>query len=429
MKSKIKTTKIASLLLISFMSINIAFVQPAHANALDDISETVSSYWDSFTNWLTGGSGSSSESSSEEGSDSDYSESSSDDSSASVGSSEDASNMVQLINSNNGVLPSNAHIKAKKKQPDGTWKVVISSSNESRKENIDIVLTLGESGLFSTLDLSDDESMQKEYEAIMAGNEMTAEEVEKTDSVMHDISAMSKILKEEYGLSAKTLAATATGAAALGGLYLAGVGVTGKKKEEIEEAVSKSMGKRSSSSYKITPVDMNAIHNSLANMPNTANVCDKAMYHAVSNCIASTTDIWQGESLEKLASYIITTANKYGLNPMVVTAQLKQESGFNPTAGSSAGAQGIAQFIPETAASFGINPWSVTEAIDGQCRYMSDLMKNFGDYTLALAGYNAGGGAVSQYGGVPPYPETRCYVSSISDIIGRMTNEYDKVMS
>ena len=88
---------------------------------------------------------------------------------------------------------------------------------------------------------------------------------------------------------------------------------------------------------------------------------------------------------------------------MVICAQLKQESCFNPSAGSSAGAVGIAQFMPETASSLGINPLDVEDAINGQCQYMKSLMNSFGDYSLALAGYNAGGGAVEQYGGIPPY--------------------------
>ena len=145
----------------------------------------------------------------------------------------------------------------------------------------------------------------------------------------------------------------------------------------------------------------------------------------IENFIAGTTSYWQGDSLDSLASCIITKAEKYELNPLVICAQLNQESGFTPTSSSSAGAVGIAQFMPETAASLGINPLDVEDAIEGQCKYMKSLMDSFGDYSLALAGYNAGGGAVQEYGGIPPYGETQAYVAKISSVISDLTNDYN----
>jgi hypothetical protein len=104
----------------------------------------------------------------------------------------------------------------------------------------------------------------------------------------------------------------------------------------------------------------------------------------------------------------------------LLAAQLYAESGFNPFARSAAGAQGIAQFMPGTAASYGLrNPYDPVAAIDAQAHLMRDLLKSFGGrIALALAGYNAGAGAVSRHGGVPPYPETRGYVAKILGLLG-----------
>ena len=104
----------------------------------------------------------------------------------------------------------------------------------------------------------------------------------------------------------------------------------------------------------------------------------------------------------------------------LLAAQLYAESGFNPFATSSAGAQGIAQFMPDTARSYGLgNPFDPVEAIDAQAHMMSDLLRRFdGSVSLALAAYNAGPGAVERYGGVPPYAETRAYVARILGLLG-----------
>lgn len=84
-----------------------------------------------------------------------------------------------------------------------------------------------------------------------------------------------------------------------------------------------------------------------------------------------------------------------GINPDTFQRQIQQESGFNPNAGSPAGAQGIAQFMPGTAASMGVNPYDPSSALPGAARLMASLSSQFGgDYAKALAAYNAGPGAV-----------------------------------
>ncbi len=111
---------------------------------------------------------------------------------------------------------------------------------------------------------------------------------------------------------------------------------------------------------------------------------------------------------------IAAAAQKHNVQPLLLAAQLKTESNFNPRAVSSAGAQGIAQFIPGTARALGLrNPFDPVEAIDAQGKLMSSLVRRFKSIPKALAAYNAGPGAVIQHSGVPPYGETQAYVAKI----------------
>jgi soluble lytic murein transglycosylase-like protein len=112
---------------------------------------------------------------------------------------------------------------------------------------------------------------------------------------------------------------------------------------------------------------------------------------------------------------IQAAAAKYGLDADVLKGLIKQESGFNPNAGSPAGAQGLTQLMPATAASLGVTDvHDPAQAIDGGAHYLKMQLDRFGgDYTKALAAYNAGPGAVQRFGGVPPYAETRNYVTKV----------------
>jgi cell wall-associated NlpC family hydrolase len=119
-----------------------------------------------------------------------------------------------------------------------------------------------------------------------------------------------------------------------------------------------------------------------------------------------------------LASMFLSAGATYGVSPTLLAAVAKVESGFNPSAVSSAGAEGLMQIMPSTAQGIGVNPMDPQQAIDGAAKILSGDINKFGSVPLALAAYNAGAGAVEQYGGIPPYPETQHYVSTIMSLVG-----------
>lgn len=114
-----------------------------------------------------------------------------------------------------------------------------------------------------------------------------------------------------------------------------------------------------------------------------------------------------------LAQDFARAASATGLSPQLLEAVARQESGFNPAAQSQAGAIGVMQLMPATARSLGVNPASAAENISGGAHYLAELLGQFKSLPLALAAYNAGPGAVEQFGGVPPYAQTQHYVRDI----------------
>jgi soluble lytic murein transglycosylase-like protein len=111
---------------------------------------------------------------------------------------------------------------------------------------------------------------------------------------------------------------------------------------------------------------------------------------------------------------ITAAATKYGLDPALLKGLIRQESNFNASAQSPAGAQGLTQLMPATAASLGVDASDPAQAIDGGARYLKAQLDRFGgDPSKALAAYNAGPGAVARFGGIPPYAETQNYVQKV----------------
>jgi soluble lytic murein transglycosylase-like protein len=109
----------------------------------------------------------------------------------------------------------------------------------------------------------------------------------------------------------------------------------------------------------------------------------------------------------------IATENQ--ISPRLVHSVIRAESNYDPNAISPKGAQGLMQLIPSTARRFGVsNVFDPADNIQGGAKYLKYLLSLYkGDESLALAAYNAGEGAVSRYGGIPPYPETQNYVAKI----------------
>jgi len=115
------------------------------------------------------------------------------------------------------------------------------------------------------------------------------------------------------------------------------------------------------------------------------------------------------------AAQIEASAKRNGIDPALLAGLIKQESGFNPHAGSPAGAQGLTQLMPGTARGLGVsNPFDPAQSIEAGARYLKQQLDHFGgDVARALAAYNAGPGAVERYHGVPPYAETQNYVRRV----------------
>jgi soluble lytic murein transglycosylase-like protein len=119
---------------------------------------------------------------------------------------------------------------------------------------------------------------------------------------------------------------------------------------------------------------------------------------------------------DEIAQIADRVAARQGIEAPLVHSVIRAESNYNPNAVSSKGAQGVMQLIPATAKRFGVgNSFDVEQNIEGGVKYLKFLLDYFrGDYTKAIAAYNAGEKAVDKFQGVPPYAETRNYVWQVA---------------
>jgi hypothetical protein len=136
--------------------------------------------------------------------------------------------------------------------------------------------------------------------------------------------------------------------------------------------------------------------------PNPANASPTVLNHTALNH-------------EDLNQVVTAASGTYRLDPDLVNSVIRAESGFNVRAVSPKGAQGLMQLMPQTASALGVrNAFDPQANIEGGTRYLRELLERYDfDLIKALAAYNAGPERVEQYGGVPPYYETKAYVARI----------------
>lgn len=125
-------------------------------------------------------------------------------------------------------------------------------------------------------------------------------------------------------------------------------------------------------------------------------------------------------SRREIEAMVAAAAKRHNIDTNLAMAMAVAESDLQPHAVSPIGATGVMQLMPDTARALGVrNIADPRENIDGGVRYLKQMLAAFdGDVVKAVAAYNAGPEAVRQYGGVPPYPETRAYVSRVLSLCG-----------
>ena len=121
----------------------------------------------------------------------------------------------------------------------------------------------------------------------------------------------------------------------------------------------------------------------------------------------------QAANVDTVKAAIVKYSVEMGVDPAIMLSIAKVESGFNHNLKSVYGAVGVFQLLPSTARRMGLNPYSLDENIKGGIMYYKAMYQMFGSMQLAVAAYNAGPANVKKYNAVPPFAETKRFVSTI----------------
>jgi soluble lytic murein transglycosylase-like protein len=151
------------------------------------------------------------------------------------------------------------------------------------------------------------------------------------------------------------------------------------------------------------------------------------IYNSCYACSLTSNVNWYNTRLHltEFSDTIGVAAKQYGVDAGFIRAIIHAESAFNPLARSRKGAMGLMQLMPGTAKDMGVADTTNPEQnINGGVKYLAALLQTFkGNETLAAAAYNAGAGAVTRHGGIPPYEETQTYVKRVKILSDRYKNQ------